>query len=61
MKQLRCPGGNDRSEGACKLMQMDGMKHHGRRRRKQFLLILCALAILFAADYMLLMSALHSK
>jgi hypothetical protein len=45
-------------ERACKLIEMDGMQIHRRRRVKQFILVLCGLAILFGVDYLLLMHSI---
>ena len=45
-------------ERACKLIEMDGMQIHRRRRRMQFILVLCGLAILFGLDYLLLIHSI---
>jgi hypothetical protein len=45
-------------ERACKLIDMDGMQIHRRRRRMQFILVLCGLAILFGLDYLLLIHSI---
>jgi hypothetical protein len=47
-------------ERACKLIEMDGMQIHRRRRRMQFILVLCGLAILFGLYYLLLMHSIPS-
>ena len=47
-------------ERACKLIGMDGMQIHRRRRKIQFILVLCGLAILFGLDYLLLMHSIPS-
>jgi hypothetical protein len=47
-------------ERACKLIEMDGMQIHRRRRAKQFILVLCGLAILFGLDYLLLVHSMPS-
>jgi hypothetical protein len=47
-------------ERACKLSEMDGMQIHRRRRAKQFILVLCGLAILFGLDYLLLLHSMPS-
>jgi hypothetical protein len=44
----------------CKLMQMDGTQLHRRRRTIQFILVFCALAVIFALDYLLLMHSIPS-
>ena len=43
---------------ACKLIEMDGMQIHRRRRKIQFILVLCGLAILFGLDYLLLIHSI---
>jgi hypothetical protein len=47
-------------DSACKLIEMDGMQIHRRRRRMQFILVLCGLAILFGLDYLLLIHSIPS-
>jgi hypothetical protein len=55
---MQCPG--PAVERACKLIEMDGMQIHRRRRRMQFILVLCGLAILFGLYYLLLMHSIPS-
>jgi hypothetical protein len=39
---------------------MDGMQIHRRRRRMQFILVLCGLAVVFGLEYMLLIHSIPS-
>jgi hypothetical protein len=44
---------------ACKLMQMDGMQLHRRRKVRQYILVVLALVLIFGLDFMLFMHTIQ--
>jgi hypothetical protein len=43
----------------CKLMQMDGMQLHRRRKARQYILVVLALVLIFGLDFMLFMRTIQ--
>jgi cell division protein FtsL len=43
----------------CKLMQMDGMQLHRRRKALQYILVVLALVLIFGLDFMLFMHTIQ--